>query len=232
MNQRISELLRYLGAGKVASSEALEYSETIRCTARRFFLQLDEQLNPKRLYRIFSLRHEPSGEKTLMDPSGQPILSLSGQLAKRLLADCRYAALLLATLGAPFDALLRTQQARDMAEAAILDACGNVLVEEICDQLEQDIQLAYPQLYLTDRFSPGYGDLPLSLQSELLAALDAQRKAGVCLTASCLMTPTKTVTAILGLSAQPRAAKIRGCAYCSLRNQCTFRKDGKHCDSL
>lgn len=232
MNQRTSEVLRYLGAGKAETPEALEYAEAIRRTARQFFSQLDEQLNPKRLYRVFSLRHEPDGETTLLDSHGRPVLSLPGQLAKRLLADCQQAALLLATLGAPFDALLRTQQARDMAEAAILDACGNVLVEEICDQLERDIQQAYPQLYLTDRFSPGYGDLPLHLQGELLAALDAQRQAGICLTDSCLMTPAKTVTAIVGLARQPQAAKIRGCAFCNLRDQCTFRKDGKRCDSF
>lgn len=232
MNQRTSEVLRYLGAGKAASPEALAYAETIRRTADRIFCQLDEQLNPKRLYRIFSLRHEPSGETSLLNPNGQPVISLPGQLAKRLLADCQKAALLLATLGAPFDALLRTQQTRDMAEAAILDACGNVLVEEICDQLEQDIQQAYPQLYLTDRFSPGYGDLPLRLQEELLAALDAQRQAGICLTGSCLMIPAKSVTAIVGLAPQPQAAKIRGCAYCNLREQCTFRKDGIRCDSF
>jgi len=232
MNQRTSEVLRYLGAKNAATPEALEYAKTIRRTADRFFWQLDEQLTPKGLYRLFPLRHEPDGETTLLDSHGQSVLTLPGQLAKRLLADCQQAALLLATLGTPFDALLRTQQARDMAEATILDACGNVLVEELCDQLEQNIQQAYPQLYLTDRFSPGYGDLPLGLQRELLAALDAHRQAGICLTDSCLMTPAKSVTAIVGLARQPQAAKIRGCAYCTLRDHCTFRKDGKRCDSF
>lgn len=232
MSQRISEVLRYLGAGNSIAAGASIHAEAIARTARQMFDLLDEQLTPKGLYRVFDLLHEPGGQMTLLDAAAQPVLTLSGQLASRLLANCRQAALLLATLGAPFDALLRTQQARNMAEAAILDACGNVLVEEICDRLESDVQQAYPSFFLTDRFSPGYGDLPLSLQSGLLTALDAQRQAGVCLTGSCLMTPAKTVTAILGLATQPQAAKIRGCSCCSLRNQCTFRKDGKRCDSF
>ena len=141
-------------------------------------------------------------------------------------------ALLLATLGLPFDAMLRTQQTRSMAEASLLDACGNVLVEEACDRLEAGLGQRFPHLHLTDRFSPGCGDLPLTLQPALLTALDAQRLAGVYLTDSCLMNPAKTVTAIVGLAKRPQAARIRGCACCALRSTCTYRKDGKHCDSF
>ena len=237
MKERINEVLRYLGAGKAVGSSA-DSSDTqaavsaLRQSAQQMLTQLEMQVIPKRLYRTYALQHEPNGAITLLDAARQPVLTLTGQLAASLLRDCHQAVLLLATLGAPFDALLRTQQARDMAQAAILDACGNVLVEEACDLVEQELRSQLPSLYLTDRFSPGYGDLPLSLQPVILRALDATRQAGVHLTDRLLMNPSKTVTAIVGLSHQPQGAKIRGCAYCSLRNTCTIRKDGKRCDSF
>jgi len=236
VSKRVDEVLRYLGAGVAEAPEASSGQQAalhaLRKSAEQWLSQLDAQLIPKRLYRLFTLQHQPDGSIALLDHTHQPVLTLTGTLAASLLRDCHQAALLLATLGTPFDAMLRTQQTRDMAQAAILDACGNVLVEEACDLLEQEIHQQVPGLYLTDRFSPGYGDLPLSLQPEILRALDATRQAGVYLTDSLLMNPSKTVTAIVGLSHRPQGAKIRGCACCSLRNTCTIRKDGKRCDSL
>ncbi len=227
MTDRINEVLRYLGGGKEANAPVLLQQQIQKTLA-----QLDDQLSPKSLHRVFPLQHEPDGSITLLAAPGKPAFTLTGQLANTMLKSCHQAVLLLATLGLTFDAMLRTQQARSMAEAAILDACGNVLVEEACDRMEQDIQQHFPNLHLSDRFSPGYGDLPLPLQKELLHALDAQRNAGVYLSDTYLMTPAKTVTAIVGLSSLPQQAKIRGCAYCSLRDTCTIRKDGKRCDPL
>lgn len=238
MSKRVDEVLRYLGAGTAGAREEAASSAqqtamlALRKSAEQWLSQLDAQFIPKRLYRLFALRHEPDGSIELLDHAHQSVLTLTGTMAASLLRDCHQAALLLATLGTPFEALLRTQQARDMAQAVILDACGNVLVEEACDRTEQEIRQQLPDLYLTDRFSPGYGDLPLSLQPEILRALDATRQAGVYLTDSFLMNPSKTVTAIVGLSHQPQGAKIRGCTYCSLRDTCTIRKDGKRCDTL
>ena len=116
-----------------------------------------------------------------------------------------------------------------MAEAVILDGCGSALVEQGCDEAEREIASRFPTLYLTDRFSPGYGDLPLSLQKDLCAALDAQRRLGIYVNESMLMTPQKSVTALIGLSSLPQMARIRGCGYCSMKERCALRKGGNHC---
>ena len=147
-----------------------------------------------------------------------------------MLAECDRLVLLGCTLGAAFDTMLRAEQARNMANAVILDACGSALVEAGCDAAEQEIRQRFPGLYLTDRFSPGYGTVPLALQESLCAALDASRRLGLHATESCLLTPGKSVTAFIGLSDRPQAARIRGCAYCALRNNCTFRKGGSRCE--
>lgn len=230
MDKRINEALRYLGVrpGGAENPAARELQEA----AKDMLNRLESSITPKTLLRVYALSHQPDGSIVLTGADGCPILTLSGRLAQTMLKDCQQAALMLSTLGLPFDSMLRTQQARGMAEAAMLDALGNVLVEEACDRLEEALRSRFPHLHLTDRFSPGYGDLPLSLQPGLLAALDATRQAGVYLTDSCLMNPSKTVTAIVGLSARPQAARIRGCAFCTLRDTCTYRKDGIRCDSF
>ena len=54
--------------------------------------------------------------------------------------------------------------------------------------------------YLRPRFSPGYGDLPLALQADVFWALDCTSKIGVSLSESLIMSPQKSVTAIIGIS--------------------------------
>lgn len=116
-----------------------------------------------------------------------------------------------------------------MSRAVILDACASALVESGCDAAEAEIKARFPDRYLTDRFSPGYGDLPLELQPSICAALDTPRRLGLHVTGSLLLNPGKSVTAVIGLSDRPQMARIRGCAFCSMRETCTLRKGGKTC---
>jgi hypothetical protein len=146
-----------------------------------------------------------------------------------MLEQCNRAALLACTLGPDFDTMLRAWQARDMGRAAILDACGGAWVEAGCDEAEKELGEKLKEAYLTDRFSPGYGDLPLALQPAILAALDGERRVGIHLSESLLMNPVKSVTAVIGISDRPQMARIRGCAYCTMAETCTLRKGGKHC---
>ena len=78
---------------------------------------------------------------------------------------------------------------------------------------------------------PGYGDWPLTVQPLLAAALDTARRAGLCVTENNLMTPRKSITAILGVSGHPVKGKLAGCGHCVLRTRCEYRKRGKTCAS-
>ena len=51
----------------------------------------------------------------------------------------------------------------------------------------------------TRRFSPGYGDMPIEIQVDILQLLDASRRLGMVLTESNLMIPTKSITALIGM---------------------------------
>ena len=85
--------------------------------------------------------------------------------------------------------------------------------------------------YLTGRFSPGYGDWDIAVQPLVAAALDTARKAGLCVTDTNLMTPRKSVTALLGVSDHPVKGQLAGCGHCVLRTRCEYRKRGKTCAS-
>ena len=155
-------------------------------------------------------------------------LALPGQLAQRMLADCPRSAVLVCTLGAEFDLWMRQLSARDMARAVMLDALGSVYVEAGCDAAEDAIRARFPGKHLTDRFSPGYGDLPLDVQPRLLASAGAGR-IGVAVTDTLMMTPQKSVSAIVGIADAPQPARVRGCVHCALNKTCPYRKAGTTC---
>lgn len=217
MELNVDEALRYLGAGNGAPA-------ALRREAEEMAGRLTAALKPKYVYRVFPLIKEKEG--FLLQGTG---VVLTGRSARIMLAQCDQAVLLACTLGAGFDTMLRVEQARDMGRAVILDACGSAWVEAGCDAAEQELREKLPGIYLTDRFSPGYGDLPLELQPSICSALDGTRRIGVHVTQSLLINPTKSVTAVIGLSDRPQMARVRGCAYCSMRETCTLRKGGKSC---
>ena len=99
----------------------------------------------------------------------------------------------------------------------------------MCDQAEAEIRAHFPACSFPFRYSPGYGDLPLEVQGELLALLDAPRRVGLCATESHLLTPRKSVTAILGIAGGKLEQKKRSCLGCPARESCPYRKAGGHC---
>ena len=212
----IEEALRYLGAA--------DAPETLRRQVAGEAETLSAQFRPRHVCKVCELDFQ--GEEIFL--CGTAVV-LKGGTALKMLAQCHRAALLACTLGARFDLALTAVQARDMARAVILDACGSALVEQGCDEAEKELSARFPGRYLTDRFSPGYGDLPLELQRDICAALDTPRRLGLHVTESLLLNPVKSVTAVIGLSDRPQMARIRGCAYCQMRERCTLRKGGKHC---
>ena len=86
-----------------------------------------------------------------------------------------------------------------------MHAIGAQQVEGGCDRLCARLAQQFPDRQLTDRFSPGYGDLTLEMQRDVMAALDCGRTIGITLTDSLLMTPSKSVTAIIGMKVREEA---------------------------
>lgn len=203
------ETLRYLGNSKAVMNNEMDELLTV-CEK-----ELIKTANPKYLYKKIDIKSSNL---------------LAGNSIKTHLKDCEKAVLMCATLGVETDKLIRTAQITDMAKAVVLDAMASTAVEQVCGKVEKLIAKDNPDSFMTWRFSPGYGDYPLSLQGEFLRLLDAPRKIGLCTNENSILTPTKSVTAIIGLSDTPIESKRKGCASCNLNKTCKFRKAGTRCE--
>ena len=131
-------------------------------------------------------------EKTV-DLGFGPIASRS--LAKHL-AGCREAAVFALTLGAGVDRYLLRLSHVSPASQFLADGLASSMAEAACDLAEKRIAGERPHRF---RFSPGYGDFPLSAQPDVLAMTDAGRRLGITLNPAYLMSPSKSVTAVIGL---------------------------------
>ncbi len=214
MQPDIDEAMRYLGV-------RCDPENAVRATMHVLADELSSRIAPRFVWRMLPLERDADGLRL----GGLP---LPGHSAGKMLQDCNRCAILLCTLGADFDGWLRRLQARDMARAVMLDALGSAYVETACDAAEAEIAARFPDMYLTDRFSPGYGDLPMALQPALLEAAGAAR-IGLTVTPSLLMNPLKSVSALIGLADRPQQARIRGCAHCAMNQTCKLRKAGTSC---
>lgn len=157
---------------------------------------------------------------------------LEGEDVMRHLAGCTHALLLAVTLGPGVDAQIRRAGVGDIAAGAAADALGSALAEQAADAAEALLRSRVSAAggYLTGRYSPGYGDWPISVQPKLARVLDTARRAGLCVTDTNLMTPRKSITALLGAGDHPVRGYRAGCAHCALQGRCEYRKRGTTCE--
>ncbi|MCI8422812.1 MAG: methionine synthase [Lawsonibacter sp.] len=213
----IDEALRYMGCPPEKADPATrELAE--HCAA-----ELLPVLRPRWAYRVFQISQERAGVR--LDCG----LLLPGDDLKAHLEGCTQAVLFCATLGAGTDALIRRTECLDMSRALALDCCASAAVEGVCDQIEGELSGKFPGCFFPFRYSPGYGDLPVSLQNQLLDLLDAPRRVGLTASSSHILLPRKSVTAVLGVSRRELPSRVRSCLSCPARENCQYRKSGGHC---
>ena len=119
----------------------------------------------------------------------------SKDIAKNL-CGCSEAFVFAVTLGHGTERLLSKMSRLSAADFFVYDAVGSALAESVCDEAEKMIK---KNLKCRPRFSPGYGDFPLSVQRDVLSLINAERLIGITLTDTNLMLPQKSITAILGI---------------------------------
>ena len=112
------------------------------------------------------------------------------------LQGCDKAFVFAVTVGIGVDRLLARLNMMSQAKHFITDALSSAAVESYCDYVNELIQ---GDLKTKPRFSPGYGDLPLDIQPDILGVLSADKTLGITLNSSLLMTPVKSITAIMGV---------------------------------
>lgn len=154
---------------------------------------------------------------------------LVGDDIARHLEGCSKVILFAATLGAGVDALIRKYQVGNMTSALAADAVASAFVEEYCKEVDLILAEKFEGSYLTWRFSPGYGDFPIELQDDLIRVTDAYRKIGLGVTDSHMLSPSKSVTAIIGVSDREISRERQNCAVCKMADRCAFARKGAHC---
>lgn len=123
-------------------------------------------------------------------------LTVAGSNFAKIAEGCHRIIAVAVTLGAGVDYLIRRKSVISIAEGFIFDAVASAMVEGL-------VNLATVRLTLgrehTGRFSPGYGDMPLDLQGDIIAILEARKWLGLTLSEAKLMSPQKSVTALIGI---------------------------------
>lgn len=144
----------------------------------------------------------------------------------RKLADalrgCERTVVFAATVGLELDRLIARYGRISPSRGLMMQALGAERIEALCDAFCSDLARRYAPLTLRQRFSPGYGDLPLQAQRALFDALQCHRQIGLYLNESLLMSPTKSVTAIVGIGSGVDCPE-KSCAQCG-KKDCEFRK--------
>ena len=214
MEKRIEEAIRYLGVKKGAADAG------ICALVERSFQELEKEAEPRSVCRIFELRE--CGEETVQIGT----LKIQSRSLSRNLKNCGQAILFGATLGIGVDRLISRTGITDMARSVALQACAAAYLEEYCDRRQEEIgrELEKEGGYLRPRFSPGYGDFPLECQREILERLEAGKRIGLTLTDSLIMMPSKSVTAVIGVSRIPAGCAVEGCEACG-RTDCEYRRN-------
>ena len=210
INER--DILRYSGfAGQPSQAD-----DSLKDLVAEVIKDLEGAFSYKVCYRRMELDWENDMPLLPFDASSKDLATC--------LAGSKEVILFAGTIGIGIDRYIAKYQHISPSRALIAQAYGAERVEALCDlfcgQIRDEVKK--DGLYTTPRFSPGYGDLLLKTQKEICSLLDCSRKIGVSLNDSLLMTPSKSVTAIFGLTACERKPDRHKCTDCD-KEDCEFR---------
>lgn len=180
------EICRYLGA-KEPDEELMKL--------------IDECIKECEGISKFSVLYTVSDLSINENGIGFDTFSATSNALSKNLEKCEKAVIFAATTGIGIDRLISKYTVVSPARAVILQAIGAERIESLCDTFNEEMQLKYETegYSLRPRFSPGYGDLPLETQKDIFALLDCQKKLGLILNSNLLMSPSKSVTAFIGI---------------------------------
>jgi hypothetical protein len=213
------EVLRYLGYRTQKLPEHMDH------LIDNCLEEMTTLLKEMYVYRVFSLDR---GENEILLPECSIVLR-GRNIENHLKRSCK-CAVMAVTLGLAVDQKISLYGKTDLTRCTVLDACATAAVEVLCDKVEEKIknEAATLGFNITTRFSPGYGDLSLNNQKNILASLDAYARIGLSVTESQILIPRKSVTAIIGFQNNNNdtgvnLSKSCTCSVCTLE-ECQFKK--------
>lgn len=221
MDININEVYRYLGYRN--NTEMVKDPETDKiinevCEA------INNVCHPKALYRVFPFEFV---EDTIrfnisLSSDSTDFIEFKSKALNKHLKNCKELILFAATLGPEADQLVRRFSITSMAHASVAQAAGAAAIESFADEECKKISELYP--YTKPRFSPGYSDFALSHQLDFERILQMRKNLGITLGDSLLMTPSKSITAVIGISDEKETCVLHKCQGCTKTN-CEFRSN-------
>ena len=183
----VKEILRYAGAGEMTS---------------RMLELLDSCLNEvkeKLTYKICWSQFPVCIADNIIDMEFAKVKSKDLAFSLR---GCDSVVIFAACIGLEIDRMITKYSAISPAKSVIFQAIGSERVESLCNIFNKEIKekMNLQGMDTKPRYSPGYGDFPIDFQKEIFRVLDCQRQIGATLNESLLMSPSKSVTAIIGIT--------------------------------
>jgi hypothetical protein len=242
-----SDILHYLQADEKLKDANIERLILESIT------EIKELIRFRYLYQKFPLVLKDNKLKVL-----ETTLILKGNSILKHLAGAAEVYLMAATLGPLIDKKIAYYEKISVTKSLVFDACATTAIEYGCDQIEKEIKQNLSsnsdqkeEKQLTFRYSPGYGDLDISIQSEFLQVLKAPKKIGLTASKYNILLPAKSVTAIIGVVSTEQSSKTvnnnqskrkfdskkialqqfeaQNCQHCLLAGECDLRKRGIYC---
>lgn len=138
--------------------------------------------------------------KTTDDITDFGFFTVKSANLSKCLHECEKSIIFAATVGIEIDRLIARYSRISPVKSLCFQSIGAERIEALCDTFENDIKNNSSSiLKLQNRFSPGYGDLDLSVQRNIFDLLECNKRIGLTLTDGMLMIPSKSVTAIIGV---------------------------------
>jgi len=111
----------------------------------------------------------------------------------------------------------------DLLKGYLVDMAGSLIVDLAVDILEKNIEIeaADNEMFITNRYSPGYCNWNVSEQQQLFSFFP-ENFCGVSLSSSSLMLPEKSVSGMIGAGAKVKKVPYT-CAICGMEN-CLYSK--------
>ena len=215
------EVLRYLEyKGQDIDNNLVEIIEECRNIAK-------DRINPRYTFRVYSIKQKYKG---IIELEGTNLILESNDLYE-ILKDCNECILMTATLGINIEKDIKKYSCTELTKGIIIDSCATTAIEEVCDRVQNEIEnnILKNGQYLTFRYSPGYGDLSIEKNTEILNILNGQKEIGLTITNSGIMIPRKSVIAIIGITDKKVEQDKTSCSTCKNKSKCKFKKGVNSC---
>ncbi|MGL5313001.1 MAG: vitamin B12 dependent-methionine synthase activation domain-containing protein [Peptostreptococcaceae bacterium] len=217
-----NEVLRYL------EYKGQDISDNLEDTINKCIEITKEKINPRYTLRVYPISRTKEKEVKI---EGTNLVIVSEDIYN-LLKGCDSCAIMATTLGIEIEKEIRKNSYSELTKSIVIDACATTAIEEICDIVQDNLkeELKEEGKYITNRYSPGYGDLPLEVNRDITNILNSSKEIGLTITEKGIMLPRKSVTAIIGISETKVGYSKKTCMNCSNYNKCKYQKGDDNCE--